>query len=101
MERHVLLKLRIATALDFSDEKGNKRHGVAYFLKNNSNQIEQKIYYFNENTCVATFKELYANAQVYVIHNPGEIVSTFNCIDWGLVSQELDYELSQPNLLTP
>ena len=100
MERHVLLKLRIANNLDFSDENGNKKFGVPYFCKNSKNIIEQKINYFTAETNLLDFKKLYSNAQIYVIKNPFDCESTFNCIDWNLVNQELDFELNKLNEIT-
>ena len=95
MERHVLLKLRVAINTDFADQFGNKKNGVAYFCKNSIGVIEQKINYFTNQTDLTTFKNLYANGQIYVIKNPHDPESIFNCIDWDLVDKELNYELKK------
>lgn len=95
MERHVLVRLKVATNLDFSDEKGNKHLNMPYFYKNSKGVIETRVYYFNENTDLKTFKRLYAKAQIYVFDNPTEVRASVNCIDWDLVENELEYELNQ------
>lgn len=65
-ERFVIMKLRVANRDDFSDQFGNKRLGVMYFCKNKDGIIEKKPNYFKEDIDMITFKQLYANQQIYV-----------------------------------
>lgn len=75
MSTHVFLKLREAVNLDFSDNLGNKKHGVAYFCKNKIGMIEKKINYFTDTTDLQVFRDLYARKQIFVIANPNEAVA--------------------------
>lgn len=95
MERHVLLNLRVATKEDFADEFGNKIIGVPYFEQSSTGVVQPTIKYFTENIDMQNFKELYACNQIFVMVNPNEAKSTFNCIDWELVDRELDFEINK------
>lgn len=95
MERHVLLQLRIAKNTDFSDDKGVRKQNIPYFCKNSIGVIEPKMYMFNSDTDIISFKELYACNQIYVFTNSFEVVATVNCIDWELVEKELAFELQE------
>ena len=70
MERHVMMKLRVAVATDFADQFDAKKIGVIYFHLSSSGSIESKPNYFNEKTDMKNFKQLYANKQIYVAVNP-------------------------------
>lgn len=92
MERNVLLTLRQANPNDFADSNGNKKQNVPYFEQNSLGFIEPQIRYFSETTDLDQFKKLYAGNQIFVMVNPHESRSIFNCIDWDLVEKELQYE---------
>ena len=92
MERNVLLTLRVANPNDFADSYGNKRQNVPYFEQNSIGVIQPAIKYFSEITDLNQFKLLYASNQIYVMVNPSEARSVFNCIDWELIEKELEYE---------
>lgn len=77
MEQQVVLKIRIAKKTDFSDQFGNKKIGAVYFCENSKGIIEEKINYFTNDTDMLTFKQLYANNQIYVFINPFEVVEIY------------------------
>lgn len=95
MERNVLLLLRPAVKTDFSTEAGEKKIGVAYFEQQIDGIITPVINYFTNETDMFRFKSLYAVGRIYVMVNPNEPRSLFNCIDWDLVERELDFEKKQ------
>lgn len=95
MERYVLISLRIATKEDFFESNNERKTNIPYLYKNSLGVIEKKIYYFNENTDIDTFRACYAHSQIYVFDNPTEVRASVNCIDWDLVEKELEYELNQ------
>lgn len=66
MERHAILKIRIANAKDFADQFGNKKIGTMYFHQSSTGAIEPQPHYFNEQTDLKTFRELYTHNQIYV-----------------------------------
>jgi hypothetical protein len=77
MERQVVLKIRIAKNTDFSDQFGNKKIGTVYFCENSKGIVEEKINYLTIDTDMFTFKQLYANNQIYVFINPFEVVEIY------------------------
>jgi hypothetical protein len=98
--RHVLLKLRVATANDFKTATGEKKIGVAFFKQSATGVIENKICYTdadfqNNKIAIEEFKELFNCGQVWVMENNTEPISIFNCIDWHIIDKELDHELEQ------
>lgn len=70
MERHVMMKLRIAQALDFSNQAGEKKIGTLYFQLNSEGVLERLPRYFTAETDLELFRQLYANKQIYVPVNP-------------------------------
>lgn len=92
MERHALIKLRVATASDFANDDGSKKLGTAYFEQTSLGVIQPVVKYFSHETDLIQFKELYAYGQIYVMTTPNEVRSVFNCIDWDLVETELEKE---------
>ncbi|WP_130736895.1 phosphoadenosine phosphosulfate reductase [Flavobacterium sp. J27] len=95
MERHVLISLRIATKDDFFEANDTRKINIPYFYKNSLGVIETKVYYFNENTDIDTFRSCYAHSQIYVFNDVTQVRASVNCIDWDLVETELEYELNQ------
>ncbi|MBF03214.1 MAG: hypothetical protein CMP76_07955 [Flavobacterium sp.] len=95
MERHVLISLRIATKNDFFEANDERKNNIPYFYKNSKGVIETKVYYFNENTDIDTFRACYAHSQIYVFNDVTQVRASVNCIDWDLVENELKYELNQ------
>lgn len=74
MTRHAILKIRIANASDFADQFGNKKIGTMYFHQSSTCEIEPQPHYFNEETDLATFRNLYTHNQIYVPERIGEEV---------------------------
>lgn len=66
MERYVFMKLRVANKDDFADQFGNKIIGAMYFHQSVTGAIEPQPRYFNEETDLSTFRELYTHNQIYV-----------------------------------
>lgn len=97
MERHALIKLRVATPADFANDDGSKKIGTAYFEMSSLGVIQPVVKYFSHETDLAQFKELYAYGQIYVMTTPNEARSIFNCIDWNLVESELEKETNLLN----
>lgn len=68
MTAEITMKLRPAVNTDFSDLAGNKKIGAMYFqFSKIRNEFDLQPYYFNQNTNIYDFKELYANGQIYVV----------------------------------
>jgi hypothetical protein len=63
----VILNLRVAVGTDFSDELGQKRYGCMYFQQSIKGTFCNQPYYFNENTNLQVFKELYKSEQIWVL----------------------------------
>ena len=95
--RYALVKLRTAVKEDFSNPDGSKKTGTIFFKQSYTGAIETKVHVFDHETDIIDFKNLYANNQIYVFANPCNVESTTNCIDWDLISRELDFELEQLN----
>lgn len=95
--RCVLLKLTIATAKHFTTEAGKLKYGAMYFQQSCTGAIEQKLYEITPETDITEFKKLFDAGQIYMIDNENPIASTFNCIDWDLINQQLDFELERLN----
>ena len=66
MARYVFMKLRIANKDDFADQWGRKIIGAMYFRQSVTGAIEPQPRYFNEETDLDTFRELYTHNQIYV-----------------------------------
>lgn len=68
MTAEITMKLRPAVNTDFSDLAGNKKIGAMYFqFSKLRNEFDKMPYYFNENTNIANFRELYAKGQIFVV----------------------------------
>ena len=93
----VLLELRIANADDFKTIDGKPKWNVPYFEQKMNGSIHNSIYYLTPESNFEEFKTLFETFQIWVFAKPNEAKSTFNCIDWDLVNQELDYELEKLN----
>lgn len=65
-EKFVVMKLRVAKRDDFSDQFDQKKLGTLYFCQSREGVIENKPYYFTENTDMVTFKQLYNCNQIFV-----------------------------------
>lgn len=63
----VILNLRVARASDFSDASGQKKYGCLYFQQSIKGTFCNQPYYFNENTDMEVFKELYQCRQIWVL----------------------------------
>lgn len=62
------VELRLATKEDFPASNGRPVFNSQpyYCLQSTGVSFDKKLYLFNENTDLNTFKELYANQQIYV-----------------------------------
>ena len=67
MTKSVILNLRVARATDFSDELGQKKYGCMYFQQAFSGTFCNQPYFFNQNTNLEVFKELYGTNQIWVL----------------------------------
>jgi hypothetical protein len=72
-ERHILLKLRTATADDFKTISGQTKVGAVFFRQSATGMIERKICYLNDDCNKQEFKELFNAGQIFVFDNPDEI----------------------------
>lgn len=63
----VLLNLRVAQASDFSNEIGEKKFGCMYFQQSIDGTFCNKPYFFNEDTDMWVFRELYKTNQIWVL----------------------------------
>lgn len=93
--RHTLLKLRVAISNDFKTKSGETKVGTLFFKQSFTGEIEQNIFYLNDDCNKDEFKELFNASQIFVLDNPTKIEKVMHCIDWDLVDRELDYELAQ------
>jgi hypothetical protein len=66
MKRYVFMKLREAKKEDFADQWGSKRIGAMYFQQSVTGAICTQPFYFNEDTNIEAFKELYTANQIFV-----------------------------------
>jgi hypothetical protein len=66
MTTKVIMQLRVATREDFADLYGNKRIGVMYFQQSQAGEMCTQPFYFNENTEIHNFRQLYSTSQIFV-----------------------------------
>jgi hypothetical protein len=62
----VVMNLRVAIREDFADLYGNKKIGVLYFQQNHDGNMCTQPFYFNENTEIHNFRQLYSTGQIFV-----------------------------------
>lgn len=67
MTQAVILNLRVARAEDFSDELGRKKFGCMYFQQAYDGSFCNQPFFFNENTNMEVFRELYHSKQIWVL----------------------------------
>lgn len=74
----IKIKLRYPVKSDFMDQFGKRIIGVMYFEKSIQTGIQPQPYFFNENTDMESFKELYKCKQILVpvrFSDPVEIIN--------------------------
>jgi len=74
----IKIKLRLPKNDDFFDQFGKRIIGTMYFHKSMITGIEPQPYFFNENTDLKSFKELYKNHQVLVPERFSDLVEIIN-----------------------
>lgn len=66
MKPYIIVELRDAVKEDFSHPDGSKKPNVLYYQRSHTGYIEHKPCYFNADTNMRNFKELYAAKQILV-----------------------------------
>lgn len=74
----IKIKLRTPRKDDFFDQFGKRIIGVMYFHKSTITGIEPQPYFFNENTDMKSFKELYKCHQILVPERNSDPVEIIN-----------------------
>ncbi len=74
----VVMNLRVAIKEDFADEYDNKKIGVLYFQQNHDGNMCTQPFYFNENTEIHNFRQLYSTGQIFV---PVRIFDTVDILE--------------------
>ncbi|WP_281238139.1 hypothetical protein [Flavobacterium praedii] len=72
------MNLRVAIKEDFADEYDNKKIGVLYFQQNHDGNMCTQPFYFNENTEIHNFRQLYSTGQIFV---PVRIFDTVDILE--------------------
>ena len=66
-QKAVTLNLRVARDYDFSDNLKQKKYGCMYFQQSINGTFCNQPYFFNENTDMEVFRQLYRSKQIWVL----------------------------------